>query len=122
MINHETVAFIGMLNELSWRSQDNVFVPIRDRKFDKYAILCDFVCSKVFYDVDILQHADNDFVYFRIIKYFGKDKYVYYPHAFVAIPRDSKEHEKCIVVFADEDWNEEKEFMVYNGHWHYVED
>ena len=118
MIDCKTVAFIGMLNELAWRSADNNFIPVRNKKLSDGSKSCNTVCTKLFYDVDVLSQADDRFVYFRLIEKCGDDKHTYYPHAFVAIPRNSEEDRKCVVVFADEEWNKEKElFLVYDGHW-----
>ena len=116
MINTETVKFIAMLNELAWRTQTNHFVPVRDKKVDDETRLCNAICTKIFYDVNIAQQIDESYVYFKAIKHFGKDGYEYY-HTYVGVPKDSKENDRCLIAFADEDWNEDKEFIIYHGHW-----
>ncbi len=126
MIDYETVAFIGMLNELAEnrKCEKAKFMPVGRDAVDDMTRLLNAVGLRFCYDVTKLANADESYVYFPLVKRFGKDKMEYYPHVFVArFPKNNaKQEDFTMFAFAEDDFDWDKAFIISAGNWSTVKD
>jgi hypothetical protein len=127
MINYETVAFIGMLNELAEnrKYEKAKFIPIGRDAVNDMTRLLNAVGFRFCYDVTKLANADESYVYFPLVKRFGKGEteMEYYPHVFVAFPKNNaKQEDFTMFAFAEDDFNWDKAFIISAGNWSAVKD